>query len=129
MIRRAPLVPTAAFVLLAPLGGCVSFDLGAKDIVSDAIAAGKSLYRTIRYRRDGTEERLYSHVSAIPAGQSDVEAAVGCLGYLRGLADAASDGTAEVLAESTEIVDADDGTRRSMRCTLTAVVPSAERAE
>ena len=127
MISRTALALT--LVVLAPLGGCISFDLGAKDIVSDAIAAGRSLYRTIRYRRDGTEERLYSHVSPIPTGQGDVEAAVGCLGYLRGLADAASEGTAEVLAESTEIVDAVDGTPRSMRCTLTAVVPTAERED
>ena len=75
---------------------------------------------------DGTEERLYSPISAIPVGQRDVEAAVGCLGCLRGLADAASESTAEVLAEPTETVD-EEGTPRSMRCTLTAVVPSAER--
>lgn len=129
MISRKLPALIVPILLLVPLGGCVSFDLGAKGIISDAIAAGKSLYRTIRYRRDGTEERLYSHVSVIPAGQSDVEAAIGCLGYLRGLADAASDGTAEVLAESTEMVDADEEAPRSMRCTLTAVVPSAEREE
>ena len=119
------LLPALLLTTLVGTSGCVSFDLGVKDLVGDAIAAGKSFYRTIRYRRDGTEERLYSHVSAIPAGQSDVEAGAGCLGYLAGLADAASGGDAEILAESTEIVggEDEDGTPRSMRCTLTVVVP------
>ena len=117
-----PLLAAAAL----PLGGCVTFDLGARELIGDTVEAGKGLYRTIRHRRDGTEERRYSHVVPIPDGRTDTEAALDCLGYLRGLADAASDEkAARVRAESTEIVERDGG--RAMACTLDAVVASDAR--
>ena len=120
------LARTAALSLAVAVaaGGCVSLDLGAKDLIGETVAAGKALYRTVRLRANGKEERRYTHVTPVVAGQGDVEAAVGCLSYLRGLADAVTESTAEIRDEDTEIVENADG-GRSLRCSLTAIVPRA----
>ena len=121
MARRRTVTLCLALAATATLAsGCISVELSPKELITETIAAGKGFYRTIRHRLNGTEERLYTHTVPLVDGAAESEAALACLAYLRGLADAVADDEAEVLEESTEILERDD--RRSMRCSLRAVV-------
>ena len=100
--------------------GCVSIDLKPKEIITETIAAGKGFYRTVKRKLNGTEERLYTHTVPLTVDAAESEVALACLSYLRGLADAAAKDEAEVLEESTEVLERDDGA--AMRCSLRAVV-------
>ena len=117
-MRGAVLAVCAAAALAS---GCVSVDLNPKELITETIAAGKGVYRTVKRRINGTEERLYAHTVPLPGNATESEVALACLAYLRGLADAAADDGAEVLEESTEILERDGG-GRSLRCSLRAVV-------
>ena len=118
-MRGAVLATLAAAALAS---GCVSVDLNPKELITETIAAGQGFYRTIKRRINGTEERLYTHTVPLPDDSTESEVALACLSYLRGLADAvAEDDEAEVLEESTEILER-EGDGRVMRCSLRAVV-------
>ena len=118
-MRRVLLATLAAATLAS---GCVSVDLNPKELITETIAAGKGFYRTVKRRINGTEERLYTHTVPLPEDSAESEVALACLAYLRGLADAvAEDDEAEVLEESTEIVEREGG-GRVMQCSLRAVV-------
>ena len=117
--RRAALAATLA--VSVSLGGCINIDLKPKEIIGETVEVGKSVYRTLKSKIDGTEERLYTHTVPIAGDVDEHDAGVSCLAYLRGIADAAAKrDEAEVLEESTELVRREEGP--AMRCSLRAVV-------
>ena len=120
MRGRVAVTGPAMLAVAALASGCISIDLKPKELITETIAAGKGFYRTVKRRLNGTEERLYTHTVPLPGDVAESEVALACLSYLRGLADAAADDEAEVLEESTEILDTKGA--RSMRCSLRAVV-------
>ena len=99
---------------------CVKFEIKPKDIVSDTVEAGKGLYRTIKHKKDGTEEREYSHTMPIGADKADTEVAAECLSYLNELAEAATENPVDIVKESTEAIEVEQ--TRSIKCTVIAVV-------
>lgn len=119
--RLRTIVPLLLAVLIGgSISACVKVQVKPKEIVSDTVSAGKSLYRTIKRKKDGTEERLYAHTLQIQPDQSDAQAGIDCLDYLREVAEAATDNKMEILNESTEVGENDD--TRTMTCKINAVV-------
>jgi len=110
----------AGLVLFSVLSGCVRVQIKPKEIVSDTVSAGKSLYQTIKHKRDGTEERLYSHSVPLEADSSLVDVAGSCLDFLKTTAEEATQNKPEFLEENTEIINLEDG--RKLTCKLRAVV-------
>lgn len=106
--------------LLVPLVSCVQVQIKPKEIVTDTVSAGKSLYQTIKHRRDGTEERLYAHSLPLSEGDDMVAVAKECQDFLKVTAENASEQEMEVLEESTEVAVGEVGSK--LICRLRAVV-------
>ena len=121
---RAPVgrvaTPAALAAAAALASGCINIDLKPKELIGETVAVGKSAYRTLRRKLDGTEERLYTHTVPVEGEVNEHEAGIACLAYLHGIADAAAKREARVLEESTELLVREDG--RAMRCSLRAEV-------
>lgn len=100
--------------------GCVKIQLKPEKLASDTVSAGKSLYETIKRRKDGTEERIYSHTVVLDAEIDLRELSTQCLTHLKSIAQSATDNDMKVLEESTEVLNLDSGER--LKCTLRAVV-------
>ena len=102
------------------MSACVKLEIKPKDIVSDSVAAGKDLYRTVKRKKNGTEEREYTHTIPVDAEKSDAEVALECLSYLKELAEAATENSAEIVKESTKVIE--DEQTRSIQCTAIVIV-------
>ena len=117
-------VPSGVALALAALlaGGCVQVEVNPREIVTDTIDAGRELYRSVRRRVDGVEERRFTH--RVPLGEGGDTAAAGaaCLEHLRALARRSTDEEElEVLEESTELIEA-DGAAPRVGCALEIAV-------
>ena len=101
---------------------CVRVQIQPEEIVSDTVAAGKSLYQTVKQRRDGTEERLYTHSLPLTEDDELVDVAKECQDFLKATAENASDNEMEILEENTEVVTGDEGAGDKLICRLRAVI-------
>lgn len=100
--------------------GCVKVEVKPEEIVSDAVNASKSVYSSVQRKRDGLEERRFSHKMAIEANTTDPDTARNCLIYLRQLVNDSSENKAKILEESTELIKTDNG--KTMVCHIRAAI-------
>jgi len=105
---------------LLPLVGCVKVQLKPQKLVNDTVTACKSLYETIKRKKDGTEERLYSHTVELKPDADQQEIATRCLTHLEAVAQSSTDNDVKILEQATEVLFLHSGER--MKCTLLAVV-------
>lgn len=109
------------WLCFVPLCGCIQLSIKPEKVVSDSVNAGKGVYQSIKRSRAGLSERMFTHTLLIPA-QGDVNAAVSdCLTLVREAANSAAQGKElQVLSESSELIDTDNG--MATRCSLTALM-------
>lgn len=100
--------------------GCVKIQIKPQDIVSDTVAASKDLYETIARKRDGKEERLYTHTVDIASAGSQDAASEQCSAFLKKAAAASSEKPISILEESTEILETENASK--LKCSLRAIV-------
>lgn len=105
---------------LSVVAGCVKIQLKPEKLVNDTVSAGKSLYETIKRKKDGTEERVYTHTVQLKSDVDQQELAMQCLTHLKAIAESSTENDMKVLEEGTEVLNMHSG--EQMKCTLRAVV-------
>lgn len=100
--------------------GCVKFEIKPGDVVSDTVDAGKDLYTTIKRKRDGEEERSYSHSVASETQEGDTAKIASCKKQILSDIKVSSLVLEKILSEATEI-DSSSG-RRKVICKMVVVV-------
>ena len=116
-----------------PLASCIQIKVNPEGVVEDTVAAGKSLYQTIKRKKDGTEERLYTHTVPLQANtiktadladSNAQQAGEACLAYLTQTVNAAAKEAAEkeagIVEASTEEIDTDSG--KKVKCSMLVVL-------
>jgi len=106
--------------VVALLTSCVKLQVNADGVVDDTVSAGKSLYRTIKHKKDGTEERFYSHSVELLPDADERQIGVQCLDYLAQTIETASEKEPQILEQSTEIINAESGSK--LKCSVRAVL-------
>lgn len=107
--------------VLSALGlGCVKLEVKPGHVVSDAVSAGKDLYKTIKFRSSGEEERLYSYQIISGSEALDGETINQCFTKLSGLASDASKRKPEIYDKKSEVRIV--GGQREVTCSVTALV-------
>jgi hypothetical protein len=107
------------FVSLS-LSACVSVEVQPKHLVSETVDAGKDLYRTVRAKSTGMEERSYSYTVPSDSSQMDTEAVEECFSNLTHLANSTSKKEASIYDQQSEVITVEG--RRSVRCSVTALI-------
>jgi len=102
------------------LTSCFKLQVNAEGVVDDTVSAGKSLYKTIKRKKDGTEERLYTHSVELLPDADDKQIGADCLQHLTETIKAATDKEPQILEQSTEIVKAESGNK--LKCSISAVL-------
>lgn len=102
------------------LTSCFKLQVNAEGVVDDTVSAGKSLYKTIKRKKDGTEERLYSHSVELLPGADEQQVGRQCLQRLTETISAASDKEPQILEQSTELIKAE--TENKLKCFVSAVL-------
>ena len=111
------------FLLACPLvlvTGCIKIQVKPKDVVSDTVSAGKDLYTTIKRKKNGTEERVYTHTLAFAADSNEQALGTACLEHLTATVEDASDKEVQILEAGTEVIRLEDGNK--MKCTMRVVL-------
>jgi len=102
------------------LTACLKLQVNADGVVEDTVSAGKSLYTTIKHKKDGTEERVYTPSIELASETDEQQAGKECLEYLTKTMDVNADKKPQILETSTEIIKADSG--NTLKCSIRAVV-------
>jgi len=102
------------------LTSCLKLQVDPKGIVDETVSAGKSLYETIKRKKDGTEERLYSHTIELLPEANEQQIGKQCLEYLTESINTNSDKDPQVLETGTELMNAESGNK--MKCFIRAIV-------
>jgi len=115
------IIKTALCLCLSvSLASCLKLQVNAEGVVEDTVSAGKSLYKTIKHKKDGTEERLYTHMIDLLPDADEQRAGSECLAYLTKTINAASDKAPKFLEQNTEVIKLDAGDK--MKCSILALV-------
>ena len=110
-------------MLSSALAACVKFEINPGNVVSDTVDAGKQLYQTVKRKRNGEEEREYTHIVAAKDESADTENTSRCKKQLEQDIQASSSKLSKVLSESSEVIEVDG--QRKIRCiTMALVVPN-----
>ncbi|WP_390591500.1 hypothetical protein [Simiduia litorea] len=102
------------------LSACVKLEIKPEHVVSDSVEAGKDLYQLIKHKKDGTEERKYSHSMMLEPGQSEQQAGQTCLHYVEAMATAASKKRISIKQQETKTLKTEQGL--SLSCSLHATI-------
>ncbi len=102
------------------LSSCFKLQVNPEGVVEDTVSAGKSLYKTIKHRRDGTEERLYTHTVELLPDADVQQAGNECTEYLTESMNSGSDNDPQILESSTEIITGETGNK--LKCSILAVL-------
>jgi len=97
----------AVFLMSLPLCACVSIEVKPKHLVSETVDAGKDLYRTVRAKSGGLEERQYSYVVSSESSQKDGKAVEECFSKLTQLANSTSKKEASIYDQQSEVATID----------------------
>ena len=111
-------IVTISFITAFFVSGCVQIEIG--NAVSDTVDASKELYQTIKRKRNGEEERKYSHSIPSPDESHDLENIAKCKEQIKQIIDDSGFKLREVLSESSEISFVNES--RSIQCSLIVVV-------
>jgi hypothetical protein len=102
------------------VAGCVRLDVNPGNVVADTVDAGKNLYKTVKMRSNGQEEREYSHALVSASEEKDAETIELCFAQLKRLINSASKQEPAYSKQHSEI--SLNGEQRSVKCQLTAVI-------
>lgn len=102
------------------LSGCVKIQFKPQELVSDTVSATKDLYETVKRKRDGTEERLYTHTVAISSDVSAEQATTECFAFINSALSEDDTKNPKLLEQGTEILDTESG--QKLKCSILAVV-------
>ncbi|MDN3640789.1 hypothetical protein QWY82_18465 [Simiduia curdlanivorans] len=111
---------TTLFVSSLILSACVKLEIKPEHVVSDSVEAGKDLYQLIKHKKDGTEERKYSHTLMLEENQSEQQAGQACLSYVEALATSASKKKISIKQQETKTLKTEQGL--SLSCSLHATI-------
>jgi|GEM_PF-6406767 len=103
---------------------CVKFEIKPGSVVEDTVEAGKDLYHTLKRKRSGEEERVYTH--SLPSlSEEDDTANIGkCKAQLKANIEQSSEKLSKVLSESSGLEGS--GESRKMTCEMKVLVIPAE---
>lgn len=107
-------------VMVVLMSGCVKLEVKPGHVVSDSVNAGKDLYKTIKMKSGGEEERRYSYQVISESEQQDGEAINQCFSKLSSLASEASKKKPEIYDKQSEVKLV--GAQREIRCSATALI-------
>ena len=97
-----------------PLAGCVKLEVKPDHVVADTVDAGKSLYRTLRAKSNGEEERLYTHILPSENVQEDKAQLAVCFEQLDALAKTSARKVIKSYDQQTEVFTENE--QRKFRC-------------
>ena len=103
--------------------GCVKFDVKPEHVVAETVEASKEAFSAINRKRTGEELRTFTHqlpIGTNPSAAATTEAANTCLKHLKQLAEEASERTAKINKEATEIIIINDS--QWLKCSLEATI-------
>lgn len=104
----------------ACLSACVKVEVKPEKLVSETVSVTKEAYKAIKRKATGTQEREFTHRMPM---RSDVDShiqAQECITFVKRQAEDASERKAEILSESTEIINGEHG--QTLTCVVRAVI-------
>lgn len=111
---------TTIIILTLFVTGCVKLELNPGNIISDTIEASKSLYKTVKRKNNGEEERIYSHSIPSSESQLDSQKIIQCHNQIKSRISASNLKITEILSESSKV--ATDGQLRSVHCSIEVTI-------
>ena len=99
---------------------CVKLEVNPGNVVSDTVDAGKDLYKTIKLKSNGEEEREYSYSTLSMIESEDSEKVELCFSHIKSMV--ANESKRKPKYENYNSSVEVDGDKRSIKCSLTAVV-------
>jgi hypothetical protein len=100
------------------MSGCVSFEL--RNVVSDTVEAGKTIYQTIRRKANGEEEREYSHTMAAPPTANEITQIKQCKQQIELIISDSGYQIEQIISQSSETSVKEQ--EQVVKCTLLVVV-------
>ena len=103
--------------------GCVKFDVKPEHVVAETVEASKDAFNAINRKRKGEELRTFTHqlpLGATPSAAATTDAASVCIKHLKQLAEDASERTAKITKEATEVIVQDGN--QWLKCSLEATL-------
>ncbi len=104
----------------ACLSGCVRVEVKPEKLVSETVSVTKEAYKAIKRKATGTQEREFTHRMPVRSDADSHVQAQECITFVKRQAEDASERKAEILSESTEIINGEYG--QSLKCVIRAVI-------
>lgn len=109
-----------AAVLCSSLMGCIKLEIKPEGVVSETVDAGKALYQTLKRKRSGEEERVYTHMVFSKEAMQDSESFLKCRSQIEGNIALSATKLSKILSESSEVMEIEGD--RKLKCTVVALV-------
>jgi len=103
-------------ISIFPLTACFKLQVNPEGIVEDTVTAGKDLNKPLKRKKDGTEERLYSHTVVLQPDADDQQVGRECMDYRNTSINASSEKEPLVLESGTEIIKSESGNK--VKCSM-----------
>lgn len=104
------------------MSGCVKLELNPGNLINDTIEASKELYKTVKRKSNGEEERIYNHSIPATNSQYDNQKIIQCHNQIKSRISASKLEITEVFSESSKVTT--DGELRSVNCAFEVTVKS-----
>lgn len=111
---------SAILLVSITLASCVKLQINPGNVVGDTVDAGKEVYTTIKRKRNGEEERIYSHSVSFVESKTSASNVASCKEEITSIISESGYTLKSILSESSKVTESETG--KAVECEIRAVV-------